>query len=73
MTPQRIQRKNTKGWHTPQGALYVGRGTRYGNPYLIGESYALIASGPYGASQQRQLLEAITPALPRGHSDRTSK
>lgn len=63
MTPQRIQRKRTKGWRMREGAVYVGRGSKYGNPYRVGESYALIAGGPYGASQQRQLLESITPAL----------
>ncbi|MBB4212343.1 uncharacterized protein DUF4326 [Rhodothalassium salexigens DSM 2132] len=31
--PQRIQRKRTKGWLMPAGAVYVGRPTRWGNPY----------------------------------------
>ncbi|MBK5910086.1 hypothetical protein CCR85_01080 [Rhodothalassium salexigens] len=31
--PQRIQRKRTKGWRMPVGAVYVGRPTRWGNPY----------------------------------------
>lgn len=31
--PQRIQRKRTKGWRMPEGVIYVGRPTRYGNPY----------------------------------------
>ena len=34
--PQRIQRKRTKGWRMPEGAVYVGRGTRWGNPFRIG-------------------------------------
>lgn len=29
--PQRIQRKRTKGWRMPEGAVYVGRPTRWGN------------------------------------------
>ena len=33
MTPQRIQRKRTKGWKAPEGAVYVGRPTKWGNPY----------------------------------------
>lgn len=32
--PERIQRKRTKGWRMPEGAIYVGRPTRWGNPYL---------------------------------------
>ena len=35
--PQRIQRKRTKGWRMPEGAVYVGRPTKWGNPYAIGD------------------------------------
>ena len=31
--PQRIQRKRTKGWRMPEGAVYVGRPTQWGNPF----------------------------------------
>ena len=34
--PQRIQRKRTKGWRMPEGAVYVGRPSKWGNPYVIG-------------------------------------
>ncbi|RZF05994.1 DUF4326 domain-containing protein [Streptomyces albidoflavus] len=30
--PSRIQRRRTKGWRKPEGAVYVGRGTKWGNP-----------------------------------------
>lgn len=33
MTPKRIQRHRTKGWRMPEGAVYVGRPSRWGNPY----------------------------------------
>ena len=33
--PERIQRKRTKGWRMPEGAIYVGRPTRWGNPFNI--------------------------------------
>lgn len=36
-TPKRIQRKRTKGWRMPDGAVYVGRPTRWGNPFAVGE------------------------------------
>lgn len=29
----RIQRKRAKGWRMPEGAVYVGRPTKFGNPY----------------------------------------
>jgi hypothetical protein len=33
MSPQRIQRRRTAGWRMPEGAVYVGRPTRWGNPF----------------------------------------
>jgi hypothetical protein len=35
MTTRRIQRSRARGWRAPAGALYVGRGTRWGNPYQV--------------------------------------
>ncbi len=34
--PKRIQRRRVKGWRMPEGAVYVGRGSWWGNPYRIG-------------------------------------
>ena len=36
MTPCRIQRKRTKGWRMPAGAVVVSRPTKWGNPYKVG-------------------------------------
>lgn len=33
MRPQRIQRKRVKGWRMPKGAVYVGRPSKWGNPF----------------------------------------
>lgn len=33
MSPQRIQRKRSRGWKMPEGAVYVGRPTIFGNPF----------------------------------------
>lgn len=33
--PKRIQRKRTKGWRMPEGAVYVGRPTKWGNPWTL--------------------------------------
>ena len=35
-TPKRIQRQRTKGWRMPQDAIYVGRPTKWGNPWKVG-------------------------------------
>ncbi|RNL66260.1 DUF4326 domain-containing protein [Nocardioides marmoriginsengisoli] len=34
-TPKRIQRRREKGWKMPEGAVYVGRGTKWGNPFKL--------------------------------------
>lgn len=30
--PTRIQRRRVAGWRKPEGAVYVGRGSKWGNP-----------------------------------------
>ena len=41
MTPKRIQRKRTKGYKlttdNPNGVIYVGRPTKYGNGFKVGD------------------------------------
>jgi hypothetical protein len=34
-SPKRIQRSRVKGWRMPEGAIYVGRPTRWGNPFEV--------------------------------------
>lgn len=33
--PQRVQRKRIKGWRAPEGCVYVGRPTEFGNPFTV--------------------------------------
>jgi len=40
MKPKRIQRKRTKGWRMPKGSVYVGRPTKWGNPYTVGSGFS---------------------------------
>lgn len=35
MSAQRIQCKRTRGWRKPAGAVYVGRPSRWGNPFPV--------------------------------------
>ncbi|HMR51234.1 MAG TPA: DUF4326 domain-containing protein [Amaricoccus sp.] len=35
--PRRIQRQRTKGWKMPEGAVYVGRPSKWGNPWPVDE------------------------------------
>lgn len=32
---ERIQRKRTKGWRIPEGVVFVGRPTKWGNPFRL--------------------------------------
>jgi len=34
----RIQRRRIAGWRMPEGAVYVGRGSRFGNPWSIAKA-----------------------------------
>jgi len=34
MKPIRVQRKRSKGWKMPPNTVYVGRPTRWGNPWI---------------------------------------
>jgi hypothetical protein len=33
--PNRIQRSRAKGWRMPPNTVYVGRQTKWGNPFII--------------------------------------
>ena len=44
--PRRIQRSRAKGWRMPEGAVYVGRPSIDGNPYIV-----IFESGSYGVWQ----------------------
>jgi hypothetical protein len=43
---QRLRRARTKGYRMPEGAVYVGRPTRWGNPFSI-EKHGRIAALEY--------------------------
>ena len=43
-TPKRIQRKRTKGWRMPENCLYVGRPSKWGNPFYV-NGYFRIGKG----------------------------
>lgn len=46
--PSRIQRRRTAGWKMPEGAIYVGRGSKWGNPFMI----AAAADAEYSNSRR---------------------
>jgi hypothetical protein len=60
---ERIQRKRTKDWRMPEGAVYVGRGTKWGNPWTIQtpQPDARTVTSPEG----RIVLSAVGPDADR--------
>lgn len=58
MSPQRIQRQRTKGWRMPNGAVYVGRPSRWGNPINIGD-----LAGQYPSMSIEQLASMAVAGL----------
>jgi hypothetical protein len=37
--PSRMQRRRSRGWRQPINAIYVGRPTKWGNPYKVGTGH----------------------------------
>lgn len=37
--PKRIQLRRTKGWRKPEGAVVVARPSKWGNPFVVGDSW----------------------------------
>ena len=72
MSPQRIQRRRTKGWRAPEGAIYVGRGTKWGNPWTVIRSHIVDTDGERKVrfeSHEEALRHAVSwygEAIPNG-------
>lgn len=64
--PVRIQRRRAKGWRMPADTIYVGRPTKWGNPFVPGtrgrtvkecvDLYQAIASGYLCVSVEQPLI-----------------
>lgn len=59
--PKRIQRQRTRGWRMPEGAIYVGRPTEWGNPWKVGDH--LIVEWPLHTAERTARELVITLAL----------
>lgn len=71
--PKRIQRRNTKGWRKPEGAVYVGRGSKWGNPYVVGETQLRRPriNGTDGWELEGRLCKPNGSRIPFTHPDLT--
>lgn len=71
--PQRIQRKRTKGWRMPAGAIVVSRPSEWGNPFTVSEARGvgkdagtisyLVDSGSWMASTREEAHEIAVKAF----------
>lgn len=67
--PVRIQRKRTKGWKMPTGAVYVGRPTRWGNEFEAGSGFTrqqavdafVVHLASYFGWVEREIAKAFYP------------
>ena len=62
MSPQRIQRKRSKGWRMPEGVVYVGRPGRWGNPWSTSTRYE---SDTWRVRTAAEAVERYTDAIRR--------
>ena len=57
--PTRIQRKRTKGWRLPEGAIYVGRPSIYGNPFQVTDTFlARVAVNVFAEWADRETVDS---------------
>ena len=62
--PKRIQRSRKKGWRMPEGAVYVGRPTKWGNPHKVGYGVYQALSPAIAVRRYRMYLRGFgTPIL----------
>lgn len=64
--PQRFQRKRTKGWKMPEGAVNVTRPSDWSNPFRIGDLATVVPNG-YELKIDRQLAVALFKAYIKEH------
>lgn len=61
----RIQRKRTTGWRAPEGAVYVGRGSKWGNPFRV---YLCDCCGHWDVIDNNDVSHHVDHAVARGEA-----
>lgn len=65
--PCRVQRRRTRGWRMPEGAVFVGRPSWWGNPFHIG-----LAANPTAEDCVRRFRCERVPILQASRPDISS-
>jgi hypothetical protein len=72
--PVRIQRKRTAGWRMPEGVIYVGRPSKWGNPFVAADPAVAVEAFRrwittndtfWSAGQAGGLALAVNPGMRR--------
>lgn len=58
--PLRIQRSRAKGWKMPANTIYVGRGSAWGNPFIVGEPSGVFPEGMGLKGKTETLIPNLT-------------
>jgi len=61
--PKRVQMQRTKGWRKPEGTIYVGRPTKWGNPIRVGDMCEVQCWGADDGLTYPTVDVVITPAI----------
>ncbi|UCG52923.1 MAG: DUF4326 domain-containing protein [Candidatus Latescibacterota bacterium] len=57
---KRVQRKRKRGWRMPPETVYVGRPTRWGNPFLVGDVFTRMQA----VAAYRSYIETMIESKP---------
>ena len=74
--PVRIQRKRSKGWRMPDGAVFVGRPTAWGNPAIVrksGREFEVVGGYGYCITTGRHDAHAYAVEQYRKHLRKTGR
>jgi len=56
--PHRVQRQRTRGWKMPDNTVYVGRPSKWGNPFKIGDGFPYFHSSPLNREDTIKVFES---------------
>jgi len=61
--PKRIQRRRVKGWRMPPNTVYVGRPTKWGNPYRVGQDIVDFGKWEIRRATRRDVVDLFRRVL----------
>lgn len=61
--PSRIQRSRARGWRMPENTIYVGRPTKWGNPFIVGKPGGAYTAKVMDRRHAWQLYLGLAPQI----------